>query len=57
VEQPEKVYRYQKFNDLSLNALIFDQLYFSDPRNFNDPLDCQPSVVSSEKSNTKKIKG
>jgi hypothetical protein len=45
VEQPEKVYRYQKFNDLSLNALIFDQLYFSDPRNFNDPLDCQPSVV------------
>lgn len=46
MKQPEKVYRYQTFNDLSLNALIFDQLYFSDPGSFNDPLDCQPSVVT-----------
>jgi hypothetical protein len=45
VKQPEKVYRYHKFNDLSLSALILDQLYFSDPGKFNDPLDCKPSVV------------
>jgi hypothetical protein len=45
MKQPAKVYRYQKFNDLSLSALVFDQLYFSDPGSFNDPLDCQPSLV------------
>nr|WP_283777893.1 DUF2971 domain-containing protein [Sansalvadorimonas sp. 2012CJ34-2] len=26
--------------------MIFDQLYFSDPVSFNDPLDCQPSVMT-----------
>ncbi|MFH4621768.1 DUF2971 domain-containing protein [Vibrio furnissii] len=45
-EQPEKVYRYQKFSELSLDALCRDQLFFSDPRAFNDPLDCQPCVES-----------
>lgn len=41
---PEKIYRYQQFNARSLDALCHDQLYFSDPSNFNDPLDCKPSV-------------
>lgn len=43
-EIPEIIYRYQPFNALSLDALCHDQLYFSDPSNFNDPLDCKPSV-------------
>ncbi|EPS3433236.1 TPA: DUF2971 domain-containing protein [Vibrio alginolyticus] len=46
IDQPSKVYRYQKFSELSLEALCRDQLYFSDPRAFNDPLDCQPCVES-----------
>jgi hypothetical protein len=41
---PERIYRYQSFNALSLDALCHDQVYFSDPSAFNDPLDCQPSV-------------
>ncbi|MBN45416.1 MAG: hypothetical protein CMH23_02970 [Methylophaga sp.] len=41
---PEIIYRYQAFNALSLDALCHDQLYFSDPTNFNDPLDCNPAV-------------
>jgi len=46
MEQPGKVFRYQKFSELSLDALCHDQLYFSDPKAFNDPLDCQPNVES-----------
>ncbi|MCP4393012.1 MAG: DUF2971 domain-containing protein [Alphaproteobacteria bacterium] len=43
-DYPEVIYRYQKFNALTIDALCNDQLYFSDPSNFNDPLDCKPSV-------------
>ncbi|CAK2377196.1 DUF2971 domain-containing protein [Vibrio crassostreae] len=44
--QPNKVFRYQKFSALSIDALCHDQLYFADPKDFNDPLDCSPSVMS-----------
>lgn len=43
---PEKIYRYQPFNALSLDALCHDRLYFSDPNKFNDPLDCKPAVTN-----------
>ncbi len=49
--QPDKVFRYQTFSELSLNALCHDQLYFSDPSAFNDPLDCQPNVESDSNVN------
>lgn len=42
---PQKIYRYQSFNARSIDALCHDQLYFSDPSTFNDPLDCKPSVA------------
>ncbi len=42
--KPQKIYRYQPFDALSIDALCHDQLYFSDPLNFNDPLDCKPAV-------------
>lgn len=51
MEQPDKVYRYQSFTELSLGALCHDQLYFSDPSAFNDPLDCQPNVESDSNVN------
>lgn len=51
-QAPEKIYRYQPFNALSLDALCHDQLYFSDPSNFNDPLDCKPSVECDSDKNT-----
>ena len=49
---PEIIYRYQSFNALSLDALCLDQLYFSDPSKFNDPLDCSPSVVRDSDKKT-----
>lgn len=42
--QPKKVYRFQRFSENSLNALCHDQLFFSAPSAFNDPLECQPTV-------------
>lgn len=41
---PKIIYRYQSFNALSLDSLCHDELYFSDPSKFNDPLDCSPTV-------------
>ncbi len=49
---PNKIYRYQSFNALSLDALCHDQLYFSDPAKFNDPLDCKPSVEQDSDKET-----
>ncbi|WP_083928505.1 DUF2971 domain-containing protein [Marinobacterium rhizophilum] len=42
--QPRKVYRYRSFTSLTVDALVRDELFFSDPGAFNDPLDCQPTV-------------
>lgn len=49
---PNKIYRYQSFNALSLDALCHDRLYFSDPNQFNDPLDCKPAVMNDSDKTT-----
>ena len=43
---PQKVYRYQSFSKWTLQTLVHDKLYFSDPSSFNDPFDCKPTVRS-----------
>ncbi len=43
---PERLYKYRPFNNLTLDALIADQLFFADPSTFNDPLDCKPSLTT-----------
>ena len=42
--QPNKIYRYQRFSATTVESLCHDQLHFADPGAFNDPLDCQPTV-------------
>lgn len=37
-------YRYRAFNTKTLDSLCFDTLYFSNPEEFNDPLDCNPTL-------------
>ncbi|TQV78010.1 DUF2971 domain-containing protein [Exilibacterium tricleocarpae] len=49
---PQKIYRYQSFSAQSLEALCHDQIYFSDPSAFNDPLDCSPSIESDTDAET-----
>jgi Protein of unknown function (DUF2971) len=41
---PKTLYKYRAFSNLTLDALIDDQLFFADPRTFNDPLDSKPSL-------------
>jgi hypothetical protein len=42
---PSVLYKYKAFSINSLDSLINDTVYLADPVSFNDPLDCQPSVV------------
>lgn len=37
---PNKLYKYESWNEYSLANLKNQQLYFSKPRSFNDPFDC-----------------
>ncbi len=37
---PQKLYKYESFNELSLRNLKRQAIYFSSPRGFNDPYDC-----------------
>lgn len=41
---PKYLYKYRKFDASSLRVLTDHELYFADPRLFNDPLDCNLSI-------------
>ncbi|WP_445612124.1 DUF2971 domain-containing protein [Hafnia alvei] len=43
---PSHLYKYKNFSIDSLDLLISDKLYFADPTTFNDPLDCNPSILN-----------
>ena len=43
---PRRLYRYQKFNVRTLDMLVRDNLHYSNPSNFNDPLDTRPSLAA-----------
>ncbi len=53
-DQPEKIYRYRSFSELTIDSLCMDQLYFANPISFNDPMDCQPTIKSD--SNNDELK-
>lgn len=39
---PARLYKYRAFSECTVAMLVRDQLHFSDPRTFNDPLGAQP---------------
>jgi hypothetical protein len=41
---PQRLYKYRSFNNIALRALTQPKVYYSDPRHFNDPLDCKPTI-------------
>lgn len=41
---PGLLYKYRSFSHRLLDMLVADELYYSDPSDFNDPLDCKPSI-------------
>ena len=43
-EVPQKLYKYRAFSPLTLRWLTAAEVYYSDSRDFNDPLDCSPTM-------------
>ena len=41
---PRKLYKYRSFGINSLRLLSKAEIYYANPRSFNDPLDCDPAV-------------
>lgn len=41
---PERLFKYVGFTPRVLQQLCMGEVYYSDPGNFNDPLDCRPTV-------------
>jgi len=41
---PRRLFKYRAFNNLTLDLVISDKLYYADPSTFNDPLDTRPSL-------------
>lgn len=41
---PRRLFKYRAFNNLTLDLIIADNLYYADPSTFNDPLDTRPSL-------------
>jgi len=52
-ELPPKLYKYAAFNSYSLQLLSEGVAFYSDPINFNDPLDCNPTIQLDENINSK----
>jgi hypothetical protein len=41
---PDKLYKYSSLTPRVLQQLCLGEIYYADPSDFNDPLDCRPSV-------------
>ncbi len=41
-----KLYKYRSFGVNSLKELCESEVSYSDPKNFNDPLDCSPTLIN-----------
>ena len=41
---PRRLFKYRAFNNLTLDMIIAENLYYADPSTFNDPLDTRPSL-------------
>ncbi|WP_395125181.1 hypothetical protein [Klebsiella pneumoniae] len=44
MQTPKKLFKYKKFNDDCMELIIDDYLYFANPAQFNDPLDCKVTI-------------
>lgn len=42
---PELLYKYRNFDTRTLELILENKIYFSDPNDFNDPLEFQPELI------------
>jgi hypothetical protein len=47
MEIPGKLYKYMGFNINTLKWLVKNEVFYQNPQNFNDPLDCNPSIINN----------
>ena len=53
---PQNIYRYRKFNEQTIASLCSDELFFSDPASFNDPLESNFFVdIDSDRDKLKEV--
>ena len=41
-----KLFKYRSYSEFLIQEICGSEIYFSDPRCFNDPLDCSPTVIN-----------
>ena len=46
MSSPNKLYKYRKFDLRALKMVTDHGLFFANPRNFDDPLDCSLSLAA-----------
>lgn len=53
---PRKLYKYRSFGVNSLRLLSKGEIYYANPRSFNDPLDCNPTVrVDTDRASIERL--
>jgi len=53
---PRKLYKYKCFGVESLSLLSNEEVYYVDPRSFNDPLDCDPTIqIDTDRASIEKL--
>ena len=53
---PRKLYKYRSFDVNSLRLLSKAEIYYANPRSFNDPLDCNPTIqVDTDRASIERL--
>jgi len=47
--EPKYLYKYFSLNDFSIDSLENDYIYLSNPKDFNDPFDCNRNLIIEER--------
>lgn len=50
---PKSLYKYFSLNDFSLDSLQNDYFYLSNPKDFNDPFDCNRNLIEEKQKRLK----
>jgi hypothetical protein len=46
MRQPKYLYKYKPFNEFLMKELAEQEVFFCNPKNFNDPFDCEPQLFN-----------
>lgn len=49
ISAPKYLYKYFSLNDFSIDSLENDYIYLSNPKDFNDPFDCNRNLITEQR--------